>query len=74
MSHLSSTVSEQSGVAAETEADQRPQRIAVQTRYRADRDAELMAAYEASSSPSDGGPAIVISFSLGTDHENLIQA
>jgi trans-2,3-dihydro-3-hydroxyanthranilate isomerase len=56
------------------EPSRRPRRIAVQTRYRADRDAEGMAAYETATTPSDDGPAIVVSFSLGTDREDLIRA
>jgi DNA repair photolyase len=52
----------------------RPRRIAVQTRYMAGRDAESMAAYSASSRPSDGGPAVVVSYSIGTDRNDLIRA
>ncbi len=42
----------------------RPRRIVVQTRFRPDR--ERMAAYAASTVPLDGGPAVVVSFSVGT--------
>ena len=34
----------------------RPRRIVVQTRFRADRDAEIMAAYAKTTFPADGGP------------------
>ncbi len=52
----------------------RPRRIAVQSRFRADRDAALMAEYENSHRPTDGGPAIVVSFSVGTDRNDLIRS
>lgn len=52
----------------------RPRRIAVQTRYMAGRDAEVMAAYSASSRPADGGPAVLVSYSIGTDRNGLIRA
>jgi DNA repair photolyase len=52
----------------------RPRRIAVQTRYRPDRDAELMAEYNRSTEPADGGPAVLVSYSIGTDREDLIRA
>lgn len=52
----------------------RPRRLVVQTRFPADRDAEIMAAYAADTRPSDGGPATVISYSLGTDRDDLISA
>ncbi len=52
----------------------RPRRLVVQTRFRPSRDAELMAEYEGSSFPSDGGPAVVVSYSIGTDRQDLIDA
>ena len=52
----------------------RPRRIVVQTRFRPDRDREWMAAHCASTAPSDGGPAVVVSFSVGTDRDDLIRA
>ncbi|MBK8270871.1 MAG: hypothetical protein IPK83_22200 [Planctomycetes bacterium] len=52
----------------------RPRRIAIQSRFRADRDVELMAEYEESYQPSDRGPAIVISFSIGTDRNDQIRS
>lgn len=55
-------------------AELRPKRIVVQTRYSAERDADIMARYSASQTPSDGGPAVGISYSLGTDRDDLIQA
>jgi len=52
----------------------RPRRIAIQTRYRPDRDAEAIAAYVQSTHSSDEGPAVVVSYSIGTDREDLIKA
>lgn len=52
----------------------RPRRLVVQTRFRACRDVELMAEYERTSSPSDNGPAVVVSYSIGTDRQDLIDA
>ncbi|MEZ4669926.1 MAG: hypothetical protein R3E39_18645 [Anaerolineae bacterium] len=52
----------------------RPRRIAVQTRYRPDRDAQLMAHYIQSTQPADGGPPLVVSYSIGTDRDDLIRA
>jgi len=55
-------------------SEERPRRMVVQTRFRPDRDRKLMAAYERKTYPSDGGPAVVINYSLGTDRNDLIQA
>ncbi len=52
----------------------RPRRIAIQTRYRPDRDAELIREYDQSTLSSDGGPAVVVSYSIGTDRNDLIRA
>jgi DNA repair photolyase len=52
----------------------RPRRIIVQTRFRPDRDAELMGDYERSTFTLDGGPAVVVSYSIGTDRDDLIRA
>jgi len=52
----------------------RPRRIVVQSRFRPDRDAGVMASYAASTRPSDGGPAVVVSYSIGTDRDDLIAA
>ncbi|MBL8166063.1 MAG: hypothetical protein JNJ61_29040 [Anaerolineae bacterium] len=52
----------------------RPKRLIVQTRFRPDRDADLMAAYTRATRSADGGPAVVVSYSLGTDREDLIRA
>jgi len=51
-----------------------PKRIAVQSRFRPDRDAEIIAQYVAQTRPSDGGPAVVFSYSIGTDRSDLIAA
>ncbi len=59
---------------ANTRTHLRPRRVIVQTRFRPDRDADLMAQYEQSSLPLDGGPAVVISYSIGTDRDDLIRA
>jgi len=52
----------------------RPRRIIVQTRFRPDRDAQLMGDYERSSFTLDGGPAVVVSYSIGSDRNDLIRA
>src|SRR5206468_2242309 len=52
----------------------RPRRIVVQTRYPADRDADVMTRYAESTRPTDDGPAVAISYSLGTDRNDLIDA
>ncbi|MBV9852133.1 MAG: radical SAM protein [Armatimonadetes bacterium] len=55
-------------------AGRRPRRLVVQTRFPADRDAAAMADYAAATAAADGGPAVVVSFSVGTDREDLIRA
>ncbi|MCA0457572.1 MAG: radical SAM protein [Chloroflexi bacterium] len=52
----------------------RPRRIAIQTRYRPDRDAETISDYVRATASSDGGPAVVVSYSIGSDREDLIRA
>ena len=52
----------------------RPRRIAVQTRFRPDRDLDLLTEYRRNTSPSDAGPPVVMSFSVGTDRNDLIRA
>ncbi|NUM55790.1 MAG: hypothetical protein HUU46_19285 [Candidatus Hydrogenedentes bacterium] len=52
----------------------RPKRIAVQSRFRPDRDADIIVHYAADTHPSDGGPAVVFSYSIGTDRNDLINA
>jgi DNA repair photolyase len=52
----------------------RPRRVIVQTRFRPDRDALLMHHYERSTLTLDEGPAVVISYSIGTDRDDLIRA
>lgn len=52
----------------------RPKRLIVQTRFRPDRDVELMVRYAQLTHPSDGGPAVVVSYSIGTDRNDLIRA
>ncbi len=58
----------------DTPAHLRPKRIVVQTRYHPDRDAERIAVYTHSTIPSDCGPAVVVSYSIGTDRDDLIRA
>lgn len=50
----------------------RPRRIVIQTRFRPDRDVKLLAEYATSTVPSDGGPPLLISYSIGTDNKELI--
>jgi hypothetical protein len=57
-----------------TPAPLRPRRIAVQTRFRPDRDAALMQAYVSTTHPRDGGPPVLVSYSIGTDRNDLIAA
>lgn len=51
-----------------------PRRIVVQTRFRPDRDATLIEQYYHSTSTTDQGPPVVVSYSIGTDRNDLIQA
>lgn len=55
-------------------AELRPRRIVVQTRFRPDRDAALMGEYSQSTKAADGGPAVLVSYSIGTDRNDLIRA
>ena len=57
-----------------TPADLRPRRIVIQTRFRPDRDVALIQRYAQETVPSDGGPAVVVSYSIGTDRNDLIEA
>lgn len=52
----------------------RPRRIAIQTRFRPDRDAGLVQRYNQTTRPTDGGPPVLVSFSVGTDRNDLIAA
>jgi DNA repair photolyase len=54
--------------------ERRPRRIVVQSRFRPDRDAALMSRYCATTHPTDQGPAVVVSYSIGTDRNDLIRA
>jgi DNA repair photolyase len=58
----------------DTPAQLRPRRIAVQTRFRPDRDAVFMQAYANTTHLSDGGPPVLVSYSVGTDRNDLIAA
>jgi DNA repair photolyase len=57
-----------------TPAALRPRRIVVQTRFRPDRDWALMAHYSETTAPADGGPSVAVSYSVGTDRNDLIAA
>ena len=52
----------------------KPKRIVIQTRFRPDRDIELISQYQKVTTPSDGGPPVLVSYSVGTDRNDLIQA
>ncbi|UCF37160.1 MAG: hypothetical protein JSU96_20625 [Acidobacteriota bacterium] len=52
----------------------RPRRIVIQSRYRPARDRDLIAEYANTTTASDGGPSVVISFSIGTDRNDLIHS
>lgn len=52
----------------------KPKRIVIQTRFRPDRDIELICQYQKATTPSDGGPPVLVSYSIGTDRNDLIQA
>ena len=54
--------------------EQGPRRVVVQTRFAADRDAPGIAGYCRNHRPLDDGPAALVSFSLGTDRDDLIRA
>jgi DNA repair photolyase len=60
-------------VLCDAPAHLRPRRIAVQTRFRPDRDADLIAHYCCTTAASDHGPAVVVSYSIGTDRNDLIR-
>jgi DNA repair photolyase len=55
-------------------SDYRPRRLVVQTRFRPDRDVDLMADYQETTTPIDSGPALLISYSIGTDDNHWIAA
>lgn len=55
-----------------TPAHLKPRRTVVQTRFRPDRDAALMRTYVSTTHPSDGRPAVLLSYSIGTDPNHLI--
>ncbi|MEM7133409.1 MAG: hypothetical protein AAF702_44345 [Chloroflexota bacterium] len=57
-----------------TESHLKPRRIAIQSRFHVDRDVEMLAEHVNSTSSSDGGPPVVVSYSIGTDRNDLIAA
>lgn len=52
----------------------RPGRFVVQSRFRPDRDRNLMSEYAASTFSPDGKPSLLVCYSIGTDREDLIYA
>lgn len=58
----------------DTPPDLRPCRIVVQSRFRVNRDRELIAGYAASTRSGDGNPPVVISLTIGTDRDDLIHS
>ena len=61
-------------ILCETPPHLRPRRIVVQTRFRPDRDVQLIAKYCQLTTASDSGPPVVVSYSIGTDRNDLIRA
>jgi DNA repair photolyase len=59
---------------ADAAVELRPRRMVVQTRFKPDRDVDLMKHYCEGTSPSDNGSPVVVSFSMGTDRTDLIRA
>ena len=51
----------------------RPRRVAVQSRFGVERDVDVIGAYYRTTVSSDGGPPVVVSFSLGTDRNEVIR-
>lgn len=60
-------------VLLQTPSALKPRRIVVQTRFRPDRDVDLMAEYQETTTV-DSGPPLLISYSIGTDNNHLIAA
>lgn len=54
-------------------AQLRPRRLAVQSRFAVDCDISPIAEYCQSTTPSDRGPAVVVSYSIGTDRTDIIR-
>jgi DNA repair photolyase len=52
----------------------RPRRLVVQSRFRPDRDAAAMGQFARETHSLDGGPALVVSYSIGTDRDDMIRA
>lgn len=52
----------------------RPRRIVIQTRFRPDRDVHVISLYCHTTKPIDQGPPVVVSYSIGTDRNDLIRA
>jgi len=61
-------------ILCETPSQLRPRRLVVQTRFRPDRDVQLIAKYCQLTAASDSGPPVVVSYSIGTDRDDLIRA
>lgn len=61
-------------VLIDTPTNLRPRRILVQSRFKVDRDKELIADYASSFSGSDALPSVVVSLTIGTDRDDLIHS
>jgi len=61
-------------VLAEAPQHLRPRRIVLQTRFRPDRDIREISKYFQDTITTDNGPAVVVSYSIGTDRNDLIRA
>jgi DNA repair photolyase len=58
----------------ETAPALRRRRLVIQTRFRPERDVSLLEEYCATTSATDGGPPLLVSYSIGTDRNDLIRA
>ena len=58
----------------EAPRESRPRRIVIQTRFRPDRDIAEISQYRNSTFPSDEGPPVVVSYSIGTDMNEFIRS
>ena len=58
----------------DTPPDLRPCRIVVQSRFRVNRDRNLISDYAASTRSLDGNPPVVVSLTIGTDRDDLIHS
>lgn len=52
----------------------RPERLVIQSRFRPDRDADAIAEYGETTTSRDGRPPVLVSYSIGTDRDDMIHA